>query len=291
MVALAYDTAQRGIHGIANAAMATPEEVRHGLERICWMPTANGGSATYIQFAALRRVSPVGIPFQRLVPHPGGTSTGAGQALTDTRMTAPRLRQLVSGDRCALLLQEVQIGVVDRPGVLGGLAEAVAKIGLVTNLERLTSAARQAGVPVIHCTAADLVGGFGSNRNARLFAAARRAGTLQEASGTLVQPMPSLIGPTDVVIPRYQGLSPLTGSQLDSLLRNHGVTTVVVTGVSLNVAIPNLVFDAINRSYQVVLPVDAVAGVPVDYGKQVVEHTLRPLATLVSVDDLIASWT
>ena len=206
-------------------------------------------------------------------------------------MAAPPLRQLVSAERCALLLQEVQVGVVSSPGVLGGLSEVAAEIGLISSLERLTRAARQTGVPVVHCTAADLGDGFGSNRNARLFGAARKAGILQDEGGALVQPVPSLVGPGDVVIPRYHGLSPLTGGQLDSLLRNRGVTTVVVTGVSLNVAIPNLVFDAVNRSYQVVLPVDAVAGVPVGYGKQVVEHTLRPLATLVTVDELIESWT
>src|SRR5207253_11239729 len=50
VVALAYDTARCGIHGIANAAMATPENVRDGLERIRWMPATNGGPATYIQF-------------------------------------------------------------------------------------------------------------------------------------------------------------------------------------------------------------------------------------------------
>jgi branched-chain amino acid transport system substrate-binding protein len=50
VVALAYDTARCGIHGIANAAMATPEEVRLGLERIRWMPATNGGPGTYIQF-------------------------------------------------------------------------------------------------------------------------------------------------------------------------------------------------------------------------------------------------
>jgi ABC-type branched-subunit amino acid transport system substrate-binding protein len=50
VVALAYDTARCGIHGIANAAMATPEDVRDGLERIRWMPATNGGPATYIQF-------------------------------------------------------------------------------------------------------------------------------------------------------------------------------------------------------------------------------------------------
>jgi nicotinamidase-related amidase len=93
-----------------------------------------------------------------------------------------------------------------------------------------------------------------------------------------------------VVLPRYHGLSPMTGSSLDSLLRNNGVTTVVVVGVSLNVAIPNLVFDAVNRSYQVVVVSDAVAGVPVEYGQQVVAHTLSLIATLATVDEVVEAW-
>ena len=50
VVALAYDTARAAIHGIANASMATPEEVMRGLERIRWMPATNGGPGTYVQF-------------------------------------------------------------------------------------------------------------------------------------------------------------------------------------------------------------------------------------------------
>ncbi|MBL7489377.1 ABC transporter substrate-binding protein [Frankia sp. AgB1.9] len=50
VVALGYDTARVAIHGVANAAMATPEEVKEGIERIRWMPATNGGPATYIQF-------------------------------------------------------------------------------------------------------------------------------------------------------------------------------------------------------------------------------------------------
>ena len=50
VVALAYDTARCGIHAISNAAMATPEDVRDGLERIRWLPATNGGPGTYIQF-------------------------------------------------------------------------------------------------------------------------------------------------------------------------------------------------------------------------------------------------
>jgi nicotinamidase-related amidase len=102
--------------------------------------------------------------------------------------------------------------------------------------------------------------------------------------------MPEVLAEGDLVLPRYHGLSPMTGTHLDPLLRNEGISTVVVTGVSLNVAIPNLVFDAVNRSYQVVVVTDAVAGIPVEYGRQVVEYALRPLATLATTDDLLGIW-
>ena len=51
VVALAYDTARAAIHGIANAPIAIPKEVKLGLEKIKWMPCTNGGPATYVTFA------------------------------------------------------------------------------------------------------------------------------------------------------------------------------------------------------------------------------------------------
>jgi nicotinamidase-related amidase len=42
--------------------------------------------------------------------------------------------------------------------------------------------------------------------------------------------------PTDFVLPRIHGLSALGGTSLDPILRNMGVTTIVGTGVSVNVA-------------------------------------------------------
>jgi nicotinamidase-related amidase len=74
------------------------------------------------------------------------------------------------------------------------------------------------------------------------------------------------------------------------LLRNAGVTSVVLAGVSLNVAIPNLVFDAVNRAYQVILVSDAVAGTPREYGDQVIEHCLRLLATMATTEEVIKAW-
>ena len=76
------------------------------------------------------------------------------------------------------------------------------------------------------------------------------------------------------MLARLHGLSPFQGTELDWVLRNEGVTTIVGVGVSVNVAIQNLTFDAVNASYQVVIPRDAVAGFPAEYVEMVFEHTL-----------------
>jgi nicotinamidase-related amidase len=98
------------------------------------------------------------------------------------------------------------------------------------------------------------------------------------------------VAPSDLVLTRTHGLNPMAGTELDAILRNLGVTTVVVAGVSVNVAITNLVMDAVNRGYDVVLPRDAVCGVPREYADAVIDNTLSLLATLTTVEELTAIW-
>lgn len=83
----------------------------------------------------------------------------------------------------------------------------------------------------------------------------------------------------------------MTGTDLDSVLRNLGITTIVGVGVSVNVAITNLVMDAVNRSYQVVLPRDAIAGYPREYADAVIDNTLALLATVTTTEDVLAAWS
>ncbi|HTR70099.1 MAG TPA: isochorismatase family protein, partial [Mycobacteriales bacterium] len=97
--------------------------------------------------------------------------------------------------------------------------------------------------------------------------------------------------PSDFVLSRMHGLNPMAGTDLDAVLRNLGVSTIVVTGVSVNVAITNLVMDAVNLGYQAVLVRDAVAGVPQDYADSIIVNTLSLLATVTTTDALVAAWS
>ena len=77
------------------------------------------------------------------------------------------LTELVAPSHTALVLQEVQNGVVGTPSVLPALSEAAAAVDLIGNCARLARAARAAGIPVFHCTAETRDDGKGANRNAR----------------------------------------------------------------------------------------------------------------------------
>jgi len=143
----------------------------------------------------------------------------------------------------------------------------------------------------VHCTAETRDDRKGANSNARLFGAVQKS-DVRLSPGSAAVEVPSEIGvePADIVLARYHGLGPMTGTQLDPILRNLGVTTIVGVGVSLNVGMTNLAFDAVNRGYQIVLPRDAVAGVPPDYADAVLANTLNVIATLTTTPDVIRAW-
>jgi nicotinamidase-related amidase len=201
------------------------------------------------------------------------------------------LTALVAPDHTALVLQEVQEGVVGDPSVLPELAAAAARVGLVAHCAALAAAARDSGVPVFHCTAETRADLAGANRNARLFAGVRKA-PVRLTPGSPAVRVPAEIGvdERDIVLPRHHGLGPMTGTQLDAMLRNLGVTTIVGVGVSVNIGMTNFAFDAVNLGYQFVMPTDAVAGVPDDYAAAVVANTLSLVATLTTTDAVLAAW-
>jgi len=200
------------------------------------------------------------------------------------------LAALLAPEHTAIVTSEVQNGVVGPRSALPALAEAAATT-MLPNLARLLPVARAAGVQVVHCTAYRRADGKGANHNARLFMGVRKSPVALLPGTPEVEVAPELgPEPQDLVLTRTHGLDPMAGTDLDPVLRNLGVRTIVVTGVSVNVAVTNLVMDAVNRGYDVVLPRDAVCGIPQDYADAVIDHTLALLAAVVTTDDLMAVW-
>ena len=204
-------------------------------------------------------------------------------------MARPVLADLAHPSHTAIVTSEVQNGVVGPRSALPELAAAAAP--MIDRLAVLCGAARSAGVRVIHATASRRADAAGSNENARLFLGVRKS-PVQLLPGSPEAEVVAALGPepADLVLNRLHGLNPMAGTDLDPILRNLGVTTLVVTGVSVNIAVTNLVMDAVNHGYQVVLPRDAVCGIPQAYADAVLDNTLALLATVTTVDELVAAW-
>jgi nicotinamidase-related amidase len=104
--------------------------------------------------------------------------------------------------------------------------------------------------------------------------------------------VPELAGdPHDLEVPRLHGMTPFTSTSLDQILRNLGVTTVVPSGVSVNLGVFGMALSAVDLGYQVVLPRDAVTGVPQEYADAVIDNSIALLATLSTVDDVLDAWS
>ncbi|MEV7069270.1 cysteine hydrolase [Streptomyces sp. NPDC093990] len=200
-----------------------------------------------------------------------------------------RLSELLDPETTVLLTVECQQGVVGPDSALPELARAARTSGALANVARLVAAAHASGVQVIHAIAERRPDGRGANRNARLFSAAERL-PVQQLSGTTAVRVaaPIEVSEEDFVVRRLHGLSPIQGTEVDALLRNLGCRTLVVTGVSANVAVPNAVFDAVNRGYRALVVTDAIAGVPSDYTRAMIRHTLALVATLATTDEVLA---
>ncbi|MFJ3906828.1 cysteine hydrolase [Streptomyces sp. NPDC090025] len=202
-----------------------------------------------------------------------------------------RLGEQLTPDGTVLLTVECQQGVVGADSSLPELAASARESGALENVARLVAAAHATGVQVLHAVAERRPDGRGANRNARLFRAAARLPVQQHPGSAAVRIAPPIeVTEADLVVRRLHGLSPIAGTDVDALLRNLGCRTLVVTGVSANVAVPNAVFDAVNLGYEVVVPSDAVAGVPADYTPLLIRHSLALVATVATTDEVLACW-
>jgi len=200
----------------------------------------------------------------------------------------PDLAELAAPAHTAIVTQECQGAVVGPNAGLAVLAKEARREAL-PNIERLLPVARAAGVKIVHCLVQRRPDGLGGNHNAKIFAVGSGVDIAPGSPGASL--LPELgPAPTDVVLRRSHGIGPMGGTDLDITLRNLGVSTIVAVGVSVNVAITNLVMDAVNRAYRVVVPRDAAAGIPTDYATSIIDNTLSLLATVTTTDDLIEVW-
>jgi nicotinamidase-related amidase len=99
------------------------------------------------------------------------------------------------------------------------------------------------------------------------------------------------LGPTDGMPAIAGRANKFTGSDLDKVLKEHGIETVIATGTAANGAVLFTSFGAAELGYKVIVPVDTMPGDDA-YSEQVSAWiiangpTVGPLSTLTTADQI-----
>ena len=172
--------------------------------------------------------------------------------------------------------------------IFPGLAQQAEERGMLANIARLASAFRASGLPVMHSHVAHRPDLGGIVANSLVAARTLRSGSMRAGTAE-VEPMEGAVPePSDYLSLRQSGLGMWYGSNLDATLRNLRVETIVLTGVSTNIALFAGAVGAVDRGYKAVLAEDATAGAAPDQHDWMITNTLPILATISTVDQVIA---
>jgi nicotinamidase-related amidase len=209
------------------------------------------------------------------------------------------LDNLARGRRPALLISECQRGVVDADlSPFPTLAEQVAQRGIVPRIAELAQAFRTMGLPVLHLHVAHRPDCTDLPRTSALISRAVKTGYMRAGSPDVesVAGLPVLSG--DHLQARRYSLGAFNGTELDTTLRHLGVGTLVLTGVSSNVAVNVTALTGSDLGYQVLVPEDCIAGASAESHDFVCRQLLPLYATLTSqaavlkaLQDLVATDT
>ena len=198
------------------------------------------------------------------------------------------LAPLIDPNRTAVVVFECQQGLLGEGSPLPGLADSAKQAGLLSHLASLIDRARGAGVRVVYVAVAKRPDGVGNPFNTPLERRIRSAGGAPFDAGPVcaeVAPQPG-----DVVIERQHGLTGFYESGLDATLRNCGIKTIVLGGISLNVGVIGTTIEAVNRGYTVVVAHDCVAADPPEFGDPLLRFSIRNIAFLASSEEIGAAW-
>jgi nicotinamidase-related amidase len=202
----------------------------------------------------------------------------------------PAVRGLEPGKRAALIVNEMQNAIVNLAYIDTPLTGQVAARGIVARINGLTAAFRAAGAPVVFCTIAARRADFeGFRVNCALAAGIRRKGHLVAGTANAAIHDDLTVEPSDLVCHRSHGMAPFTGTDLDATLRGYDIDTVVLCGVSTNIALPGAATEAVALGYNVVLVEDCTAGAtPETHQMQVTQH-LPLLCTVTDTASVVAA--
>jgi nicotinamidase-related amidase len=174
-------------------------------------------------------------------------------------------------------------------GGFAGLVEQVRARGILDRIARLAENFREAGLPVVHLPIAHRSDFADVQPNTLLAMMARRNRLLVAGSPETEIVAELRPAPQDFVVGRSSGLIGFNGTALDAMLRRMGIDTVVITGVSTNVAVSGCAMTAADLGYHVIVAEDCTAAADPLTHEVIIREQLRMVARIATAQDIAAA--
>ncbi|MGD0421681.1 MAG: isochorismatase family cysteine hydrolase [Xanthobacteraceae bacterium] len=169
---------------------------------------------------------------------------------------------------------------------------------IVAPIDAFHDGARALGVPVIHVRSVLRRGGEDDLKG--VSAAWRRTfplyvGAIPNSDAHAIEGSPwtefvTRVAPQDLIVETKRRLSAFYPTDLDFLLRNMRVETVVLNGGFTDCCILNAAFDANNHNYRVIVARDLVRGTDDNLEHAALAMMSLHLGLVADADDILAEW-
>lgn len=205
-----------------------------------------------------------------------------------------RLSAWIAPQRTALLVIDMQVDFASPGGVLGRNGANLSAVpAALSAAARLVHGARAAGATVIFIRLETRPESDSQTWKERT----RRMGGVPEQELAICRadtPGAEFYGPMpekdDVIVAKAR-YSSFSGTELDAILKEKDIDTLVVCGVATECCVDCTVRDAFHRDYHVFLAADACASYDKTLHDAAVQSLERNCAIVAHTDDVVAAWT
>ena len=196
----------------------------------------------------------------------------------------------IDTSQAALCIVEMQNDMVhesniEKRGIRGVLAAQVKKREVIPKLQAVIAVARACSVPILYINFC-LKPGF-PRPNTLLHRRSQREPTLVEGTWGVQIHEGLAAHPEDFVLERTIGIDGSYGTQLYPVLRQLKRTTMMMSGVSTNLAVEGIVRASVNRGFDMVVIEDCCASYPDEWHRFSIENIMPLIATVTTSESVI----
>lgn len=190
----------------------------------------------------------------------------------------------------ALIIQDLQNDVIIEGGAFAdsGAPSHATSQNVVANAAAMATAARAAGMSVIHVHYIVEPGAPGLKLNAPLFQGVKEAnalvrGTWGAAAADGVAPQEG-----DLVVEKMR-MNGFHGTNLETILKGLGVDTIVISGAWTNFSVEHTARHGADAGYRAIVVTDGTSTINDEWHNAGLNYALENIAERVSTADIVAA--